>query len=185
MEREVYFSSWKCTKQNPSKPREIIATARAHRDSSAFRLPLPIILSNKLIVMPVQIFIMNQLTGRFSIGSISRKHFPIWRNNREAFRNDERVEFFFFFLLFRTITIPEWTFVIRLQSVTSESANFRVDGSLIDIECSNENSVPSKIEWWRNEKKKKNQGIKIRHQALSFLSLYFDRNQFYELRRNL
>lgn len=82
--------------------------------TSAFRLSLPIILSNKLIVMPVQIFIMNQLTGRFSIGSISRKHFPIWRNNRQAFRNDAgtRVDFFFFFFLFffsnpRTITLNE------------------------------------------------------------------------------
>lgn len=106
--------------------------------TSTFRLPLPIILSNKLIVMPVQIFIMNQLTGRFSIGSISRKHFPIWRNNRQAFRNDAgtRVDFFFFlsFLFFEPSNdYSEWTFVIRLQSVIIKSANFRVDSSLESI----------------------------------------------------
>lgn len=65
-------------------------------DPDAFRFPLVIILSNKLIVMPVQIFIMNQLTRRFSIESISRKHFPICRNNRRAFRigAEIRIELF-------------------------------------------------------------------------------------------
>lgn len=67
------------------------------------------------------------------------KHFPIWRNNRQAFRNDAgtRVDFFFFFLSFLFFEpsndYSEWTFVIRLQSVIIKSANFRVDSSLESI----------------------------------------------------
>lgn len=172
-EREGFFSSWKYAKQNPSKPTWNHCHG-ARIATSAFRLPLPIILSNKLIVMPVQIFIMNQLTGRFSIGSISRKHFPIWRNNRRSFSqrcgNTRRFFFSFFFFsffsFFRTITItPNERSLFAYNRQIIKSANFRVDKfARIDIEHVSEwkfRSV-SKIDDEKNEKKRKKERNGIR-----------------------
>lgn len=171
-EREGFFSSWKYAKQNPSKPTWNHCHG-ARIATSAFRLPLPIILSNKLIVMPVQIFIMNQLTGRFSIGSISRKHFPIWRNNRRSFSQrcgNTRRFFFLFsffpsFLFFERLPLPRMN--VRYSLTIGKLSNRQISVSISSLESISNVSEwkfrsVSKIDDEKNEKKRKKERNGIR-----------------------